>query len=72
MVLYMKHVFKDKYKMSLLCITIGIVISVLNTLFIVITGDLSYFTYVILLSVSLFIIGIIFFLLFMLERKRNE
>jgi len=62
----------DKYKMSLLCIKIGIVINVLNMLFMIITNDISYFNYVILLSTIIFIIGIIFVLLFILEKKRNE
>jgi len=66
-----KHVFKDKYKMSLLCIKIGIVINVLNMLFMIITHDLSYFNYVILSSIITFIIGIIFFLLFILEKKKK-
>ena len=65
------HVFKDKYKMSLLCIKIGIVINVLNMLFMIITHDLSYFNYVILSSIITFIIGIIFFLLFILEKKKK-
>lgn len=61
----------DKYKMSLLCIKIGIVINVLNMLFMIITNDLSYFNYVILSSIITFIIGIIFFLLFILEKKKK-
>jgi len=68
----MKHVFKDKYKMSLLCIKIGIVINVLNMLFMIVTNDISYFNYFILTGIVLFIIGIIFFILFILEKKRNE
>lgn len=62
----------DKYQLSLLCIKIGIVINVLNMLFMIITNDISYFEYVILLSTIIFIIGIIFVLLFILEKKRNE
>jgi len=62
----------DKYKMSLLCIKIGIVINVLNMLFMIITNDISYFNYVIILSTIIFIIGVIFVLLFILEKKRNE
>lgn len=62
----------DKYKMSLLCIKIGIVINILNMLFMIITNDISYFNYIILLSTIIFIIGIIFVLLFILEKKKNE
>lgn len=62
----------DKYQLSLLCIKIGIVINVLNMLFMIITNDISYFNYIILLSTIIFIIGIIFVLLFILEKKRNE
>lgn len=68
----MKHVFKDKYKTSLLFIKIGIIINILHLLFMIITENINYMNYVILLSISLFIIGIIFFIIFMLEKKRNE
>ena len=62
----------DKYKMSLLCIGIGIGINVLNMLFMIITQDITYFNYFVLTGIVLFIVGIIFFILSILEKKRNE
>lgn len=67
-----RYFLKDKYKMSLLFIKIGIVINVLNMLFMIITDDISYLNYFIITGIVLFIIGIIFFILFILEKKKNE